>query len=214
MIPPRPTPVFISYVGRGVRYAKYRCVCGAEFETRTAYVKRGSNVSCGCYKKAILASRGTHCESSNSATGVTKEYRAWSGMKVRCFNLRSHNYPQYGARGITVCERWLGDGGYANFLSDMGRAPSPKHSVDRINPDGNYEPSNCRWATPREQGNNKRNNSKVTVCGVTKNVSEWARIKGVRAGALRLRIRAGWKPETAILTPVRRKRPNGFPKSL
>ena len=86
-------------------------------------------------------------------------YRCYASMKSRCHNKKDiQNYRLYGERGITVCDRWLGSKGFANFLTDMGEKPSPQHSLDRKDNDGNYEPSNCRWATKREQAYNKRNN--------------------------------------------------------
>lgn len=89
--------------------------------------------------------------------GGTKsvEYNTWAQMKARCYNSKSHNYINYGARGITVCDRWKNS--FGAFLKDMGPRPSPKHSIDRINNNGNYEPNNCRWATNSEQVRNQRN---------------------------------------------------------
>lgn len=93
----------------------------------------------------------------------TKVYNVWVGMKTRCFNKNSWPYKWYGARGITVCDRWLGVGGFSNFLEDVGLPPSPQHSLDRINNDGNYEPGNVRWATLKEQANNRRPRNTVIV---------------------------------------------------
>jgi hypothetical protein len=85
-------------------------------------------------------------------------YHTYIGMVNRCLNPNSHSYNYYGGRGIAVCKRWLGKNGFKNFIADMGNKPSPKHSIDRYpNNDGNYEPSNCRWATQKQQTNNKRN---------------------------------------------------------
>lgn len=91
----------------------------------------------------------------------SKEYNSWDHMKRRCLNPNDPKYYRYGARGITVCARWLGDNGFQNFFNDMGFAPSPSHSIDRIDNDGNYEPANCKWSTPKEQANNTSRNRKA-----------------------------------------------------
>lgn len=96
-------------------------------------------------------------------------------MKNRCMNPNDTFYSKYGGRGIKVCNRWLD---YSNFISDMGRKPTSKHTLDRINNDGDYEPANCRWATPIEQANNKRNTKTVTYRGKTDTVANWARELG------------------------------------
>lgn len=104
------------------------------------------------------------CQFCNKKHGKSnlKEFRLWCGLKQRCNDINCSKYPIYGGRGIKVCERWHS---FENFISDMGPRPSPKHSIDRINNDGNYEPENCRWATVEEQSNNKRTTVRISFRG-------------------------------------------------
>lgn len=137
------------------------------------------------------------------------EYRVYWRIKGRCYDTKRAQYPNYGGRGITVCDRWLhgedGMTGYECFLADMGRRPTPKHELDRY-PDnnGNYEPSNCRWTTHKENNLNKRTNHIVTAFGETKTLTEW----GIDPRCLTnkntvlYRIRLGWPAEEAITTPL------------
>ena len=134
-------------------------------------------------------------EHGESGVNETKEYRAWCGMKQRCCNPKFVQYEDYGGRGITICERW---NDYASFLEDMGRTPSPEHSLDRIDNDGNYGPTNCRWATASEQSNNQRTNSLLTINGETKNVSQWSQITGIHRETIYRRIRHGLSDEECI----------------
>lgn len=121
--------------------------------------------------------------------------KSWQNMRNRCFNTKHEKYETYGARGITVCERWES---FANFVADMGVRPTGK-TLDRINNDGNYEPSNCRWATASEQQYNKRHRT-ITIGGETKNVREWAAHLGISQAAMNYRIRQGLS-EAAMTAP-------------
>ena len=127
----------------------------------------------------------------------TPEHRAWITMRYRCSpnNLRMRSY--YYDRGIRVCDRW---GAFLPFLEDMGDKPSPAHTLERINNDGDYGPENCRWATRAEQGWNQRSNVLLTHNGQTKNLREWGEELGVDPDVLRGRIKKGWDP-ARVLTP-------------
>ncbi len=138
----------------------------------------------------------------------TKEHRAWLNMQTRCFWPSSPTYKWYGALGVTICERWKGDNGFINFFDDLGLAP-PNTSLDRINPRGNYEPGNCRWADIQQQQNNRRNNKLLTYQGRTQTMALWAEEIGIHKATLASRLTTGgWTVEKALSTPpFRRVRP-------
>lgn len=129
-------------------------------------------------------------------------YKSWENMLSRCRNPRMTDYGRYGGRGISVCERWLS---FSNFLADMGLRPSPRHSLDRYpNGDGNYEPGNCRWATPDEQLINRCNTIFLTIDGVTRPYIEWERESGLPKRLIYNRLIHGWSHEKAVKTPIGR----------
>lgn len=135
------------------------------------------------------------------------EYRAWTDMHTRCRNPKFKDWLLYGGRGIRVCLRW---NSFSYFFDDMGPKPSPKHSLDRIDSDGNYEPLNCRWATAKEQARNWKNrNRRVLFNGENLLLSEWAARLGLSRESLRDRLEAGWSLERALTTPAIRKRHRG-----
>ena len=136
-------------------------------------------------------------------TGYTypPEYGNWLSMRARCNDRHNKDWPRYGGRGIKVCERWsVRIHGFRNFLADMGPRP-PGHTIDRINNDGDYEPSNCRWGTLRQQGNNTRTNRFATINGETRTITEWARHYGVHDRLVWDRLKHGWDLERALTAP-------------
>ncbi len=116
------------------------------------------------------------------------EYTAWTNMRHRCTSPNWPRFAAYGGRGIRVCERWSS---YAAFLADMGRRPSPKHSLDRIDNNGNYEPGNCRWATRSQQARNMRSNHFVVIDGESATLMEWAERSGLDVGCIKGRLKRG-----------------------
>ena len=133
-----------------------RCDCGKEIIINKANVKNGHTKSCGCYNSELATERWE----THGMTG-TKVHRTWCQMRRRCLDKNSKNYFRYGGRGIKICDRWLES--FENFYADMGEPPSIKHSIDRINNNGNYEPSNCRWATNKQQNRNYSKNIDITI---------------------------------------------------
>lgn len=132
----------------------------------------------------------------------TRVYRIWSGIINRCTNPNEPAYPDYGGRGISVCDRWRA---FPNFYADMGD-PLPGMSIERVDNDRGYEPNNCKWATRTEQNRNKRSCRLLTMGGETKTLVEWAEQYGLKARTLSQRLIIGWPVEAAITTPIIRKR--------
>lgn len=129
----------------------------------------------------------------------TPTHRSWINMRRRIFDSGHHNYPQYGGRGITICERWSD---FANFYADMGDRPSG-HTLDRIDTNGPYSPENCRWAVPIVQQNNRRVTTMLTREGVTKSLREWCSITGIPRAILASRKKTGWSDKEVIETPYK-----------
>lgn len=167
-----------------------RCSCGNSCVVFASNLTRGNTKSCGCLKL-----KHGH---SHSPT-----YSSWSSMMGRCTNPNAPDFGRYGGRGISVCEQWHS---FAGFLSDMGERPKGC-TLDRIDCNGNYEPSNCRWATQSIQSRNRRDSVVFTLNGVSMNMSDWAEKIGIARQVLAGRLSRGWKLEDALTKPPRKWNP-------
>lgn len=152
---------------------KYNCLCdcGNSKAIIGMSLRSGSTKSCGCLlvetvKKRINDNRDKYFSN-------TPEYRAWIAMKNRCYSKGNKFYYRYGERGIKVCDEWINN--YKQFLLDIGNRPSKKHSLDRIDNNGNYEPNNCKWSTTHEQGVNRKNVLLYEMDGLILCKKEWAK---------------------------------------
>lgn len=143
-----------------------RCDCGTEKGVKGANLRGGFSKSCGC-----LAREVTSKISRTHGLSGSPEHRIWKNMHTRCYNKENPAYFRYGGRGIVMCERWKNS--FQNFLDDMGKRPTPTHSIDRIDNDGIYSPKNCRWATRKEQASNYSRNRHITYKGKTKILQVW-----------------------------------------
>jgi len=189
--------VIESFVGMYLSFrqscCRVRCDCGTEKVVQASRLRLGRTTSCRCCRPSAVQTHGMT---------DTREFKAWAAMKMRCGNRSHRAFVHYGGRGITVCEAWRDS--FAVFLKDMGPCP-PSMTIDRIDNDGDYEPGNCRWATRKEQANNRRSNKPITVGKRTQGIRDWAAEVGEHPETLRSRILAGWSHTRAIFEPVESK---------
>lgn len=172
---------------------KCRCDCGSIRFVWSYPLRAGTTKSCGCFRRILGNQPGT----THGMTG-TPAFRSWCQMISRCYHPSATSYKNYGGKGITVCDRWRS---FDKFFDDMGPRP-PGKSLDRFpNYNGNYEPGNCRWATAKEQNQNQRKNVKITIDGVTKVLSEWARYFKISRNTVVNRILKGIDPAKAFYAP-------------
>jgi hypothetical protein len=194
--------VAVAVAGRdkhgSVRW-RFRCDCGAETTVTGSEVTRGKTRSCGCLAVDALRDRSSK-HGELVAGGRTPEWDAWASMRARCENKEHAAYARYGGRGITVCEAWSS---FEAFLRDMGRRPTSGHSLDRINNDDGYGPTNCRWATKREQNRNRRSNVLLTHDGRTMCLVEWAETLGVTPEVIGARLSRGLTASESLTRPFR-----------
>lgn len=177
----------------------WRCVCdcGKETVVVAPSLRSGLTRSCGCLRREVTGAKlRTHGRS------VSREYNSWAHAKQRCTNPKNAKFADYGGRGITMCQEWLES--FETFLRDMGPCP-PGHTIDRIDNDGPYVVTNCRWAPPSVQANNKGSNHILNFRGESHTMAEWARLTGLAQRLIRDRVsKLGWDPERALTEPIRR----------
>ena len=176
---------------------RFKCDCGSNFETRYSRVASGNTVSCGCYRR----DKGKAKEGIATRHGLTGSsiYGRYYAMIQRCENPNDKKYSNYGGRGITVCDRWRNS--FESFVADMGMPPA-KHSIDREDNDGNYEPSNCRWLTIGGQNRNKRDNFIIDIEGRGQTVTDCAIEFGIKRATVMTRIKLGWSHYDALTLPI------------
>lgn len=187
-----------------------RCDCGQAKITLGVSLLSGKTRSCGCLHREALAGpcrkgqfQAQHGQSGNIARrrAATAEYRSWMAMKSRCNNPNATDYHRYGGRGIAVCDRW--NSSFEAFVQDMGPRPSLSFSIDRVENDGNYEPGNCRWATPIQQQSNRVDSRFLEVGDERITMAEAARRAGIHPTLLRNRLERGWQVHDALRPPRR-----------
>lgn len=173
-----------------------KCTCGNIKNVSTTSLKSGRSLSCGCLRSEVSSERSKIHGDSNS-----RLYSIWNGMKNRCYDKNIPIYKNYGGRGITVCDDWKNS--YATFKEwSIINGYADDLSIDRIDNNGNYEPSNCRWATFSQQCNNRRSNVLITYNGETRTATEWSKIIGIKSSIIARRKKRGWTDKECIETPV------------
>lgn len=197
--------VVLSRAGRQKRYITWlcRCDCGAEREVSGHNLRRGRTKNCSAKLHKV--------ERPPSITAQYKsEYQSWINMRARCLDTKHKKYLIYGARGITICERW---NEFKNFMLDMGRKADPKFTIEREDVNGNYEPANCRWISRKDQGRNKRNSVFVTYQNKKVLLIDLVEELGLSRPLVYERLKLGWTLAQAIALPngssVNRGRPRG-----
>lgn len=187
----------LSFVGTNHKYDKlwkFQCECGAFRVLLVSSVTSGNTKSCGSMP-CMGKTKHELCH--------TPEHRAWASIKQRCLCKTSSQYKYYGQRGIGICHEWRTS--FESFLNHVGKRPTYKHSIDRINNDGHYEPGNVRWASKAEQANNRRSNRIITLNGESLTLSQWADKLNMPKTAIPNRLILGWSIEKTLTTPFKKR---------
>ena len=174
------------------RHWRCRCSCGAIVVTCTAHLVSGHSTSCGCAR----TDRITGFTLRHGLSG-TSEYQTWINMKQRCLNPKASSFRHYGGRGITICDNWRDN--FAAFFADIGPRPSAKHSIERLDNNGQYSPENCRWVLQIEQMNNNRRSRRIEYRGERRTLTQWLRVTGLPKHGFLMRVLVARDAEIADL---------------
>lgn len=190
-------------IGRG---SAWLCQCSCPEKTiktiRQSDLISGKVSSCGCLKREVVAALNT-THGASAQDSQTPEYVVWRGIIYRCTNPKARETALYMGKGITICDEWRSD--FNAFLRDMGLRPSPLHTCDRMDGSLGYFKDNCRWATRKEQANNRSSTIKITRNGITKSLKEWCEELNLSYGAVVARVyQHKWDTERALTTPIRK----------
>lgn len=190
----------INKNNKRTRYWLCECECGNKKVVNATHLKNGTSLSCGCYAKEMSKKRQiTH------GLSKTRIYKIWISIKKRCYNEKTIRFENYGGRGIKVCQEWLDD--FINFYNwAVNNGYQENLSIDRIDVNGNYEPSNCKWSNAKCQARNRRNNHFITYNGETHCIAEWSDITGIKRDVIDNRIRKKWDIERILTTPVKKQK--------
>lgn len=180
----------------GRRRILCECACGNRKEFWAENVTSGKSLSCGCLRDALISQVGKANKRHGQSVNATPEYRAWHSIIQRCLNPSSQMFKHYGGRGIGIYPEWRND--FGAFFAAVGKRPSSKHSLDRIDNEKGYEPGNVRWATAHQQNSNRRSNNIVEIDGQRMTLADAIRLKGQRSNVVRQRLALGWPLERAL----------------
>ncbi len=173
-----------------------KCECGKEIIVTADKLRSAHTRSCGCLSKEI-----TSASSRTHGMSKTRLFKLWTAMRERCSCKKLISYPNYGGRGIRVCDEWQNS--FETFRDwSIKNGYNDELSIDRIDVNGNYCPENCRWVTIAEQANNKRNNRRITLHGETHTLAEWSKMKGIKVSTISIRLKQGWTVERALNEPT------------
>lgn len=194
----------VSKSGKRLSLWECKCECGATVIVRASSLRSGNTKSCGCLRKELGRSNPVMVRAKHNAT-QSRLFRIWRGIKSRCFNPNTIEYERYGGRGITMSREWVDD--FPAFQEwALNNGYSDTLTIDRIDNDGDYEPSNCRWSTNKEQQNNTRFNRLITYNGNTHTLKQWSELLNIPYDTLWRRLANDWSIDRAFTIPLRKQR--------